>query len=318
MCQITETEYTYQNKIVALSASKKTRSPWLLYTKCHGAGNCSNFETIRKFKEYIEFTEDLTLKFELKGISDGELLSVTIPYTHRWKEIYRNRTIARFYKFNDWWVNEGKPPLTMLTLTTYQDTEYAQINRGERVSLEDSFRLLSGSWDNLRKVLHKIRKEDGETLEYLRVMEPHESGYPHYHIAVKGSFTKEQQNRLNSLWSDKYNAGSYAHGLDISDVNTKTDLAYAGFYLFKYLGKSFAKSPEEMTPGELLFSSQLWKYKYRQWSASKGIRDAMKLDIDTEKRYDLVSVTMHKEGWQKDITKLKKSNILYQSGPSPG
>lgn len=94
-------------------------------------------------------------------------------YVNRWTEIYRKRQLAKLYQLDGWW-KENRTPVTMMTLTTYQDGKYSQSIKGKPVTIEESFELLKEGWNKLSKILRKYIKN----LNYIWVVEPHTSGYP--------------------------------------------------------------------------------------------------------------------------------------------
>ena len=272
--------------------------PWHLKTNCHNPRMLSDWRTELEFKQYLKSTSQMTIDLKLYDMQKMEIVYLHLPYTHRWHEKYRNRTLARFYKFNDWWELQGKPPLTLLTLTTYQDGKYSRDQVGG-YTIGESFSVLKASWDKLRKMLRG--RIICHPFDYLWTLEPHLTGYPHMHIAIIGTLDDIQKEKVKTLWCDDYNAGSYQHGAQFEDscLDAKGDIKNAGFYLFKYLGKSFCISPDDMTPGELKFNTELWKNGWRQWGSSRGIGRAMKLDYQEKDRFRFLEAGVSMPGWQK-------------------
>ena len=85
--------------------------PWHLKTNWDKRILTRNSRDIAAFREYLEFTGKLTLDLTLFDMEKRETVILHLPYTHRWHVKYRNRTLARFYKFNEWWLEQGRPPL---------------------------------------------------------------------------------------------------------------------------------------------------------------------------------------------------------------
>ena len=274
---------------------------WHLKTNCYKPGKCPDLPDVRGFTDYLKFTADLSLDLTLWDMEKLERVVIRVPYTHRWHPKYRNATLARFYKFNAWWESAGKPALTLLTLTTYQDSAFSELHHGSRVDLKAGFRLLKTSWDKLRKMLRN--RVICAPFDYIWTVEPHlkhETGYPHMHVAIAYTFSDDQKNRIKALWSDVYNAGSLEHGAQFEDscLDAHGDIKNAGFYLFKYLGKGFCIDPAEMTPGELRFNAVLWEEGWRQWGASRSISRAMKLDYQDDGRYRFLEAGISMPGWE--------------------
>lgn len=254
----------------------------------------------------------MSLDLTLYDMQKMETVNLHLPYMHRWHPQYRNRTLAKFYKFNQWWDDQGKPPLTLLTLTTYQDSDYAEENHGSRVDIEEGFEILKASWDKLRLMLRN--RILCRPFDYLWSMEPHlkwESGYPHLHVAIAGEFEQEQKEKVQSLWFGKYNAGDYEHGVTFREscLDAKGDIKNAGFYLFKYLGKGFCLDPAKMTPGELRFNAVLWEKGYRQWGASRNVSRAMRLDKEDTDRFRFLEAGVSVPGWETTFRKASEEDL---------
>lgn len=285
-----------------------------LNTKCDNGRNRRNRPKVKEFKEYLKATSRLTLELHLFDTHTGKREKFLLPYMHRWTPQYRNKTLAKFYKFNEWWIAQDRPPITLLTLTTYQDSAYAEQHHGSRVSMVEAFEILKRSWDKLRVMLRK--RVLCRPFDYLWSIEPHlkrDTGYPHMHVAIIGELTDNEKAEVKRLWSEVYNAGSYEHGAYFSEecLDAKKDISNAGFYLFKYLGKSFCVDPDKMTAGELAFNAVLWEKRYRQWGASQTISGAMKLDTGDSARYIFLELSLSQEGWTGIIREAPEAVIEY-------
>lgn len=295
-------------------ARSATPPSWHLNTKCDNGRNRRNRPKVKEFKEYLKATSRLTLELHLFDTHTGKREKFLLPYMHRWTPQYRNKTLAKFYKFNEWWIAQDRPPITLLTLTTYQDSAYAEQHHGSRVSMVEAFEILKRSWDKLRVMLRK--RVLCRPFDYLWSIEPHlkrDTGYPHMHVAIIGELTDNEKAEVKRLWSEVYNAGSYEHGAYFSEecLDAKKDISNAGFYLFKYLGKSFCVDPDKMTAGELAFNAVLWEKRYRQWGASQTISGAMKLDTGDVGRYIFLEASLSMEGWTGIIREAPEAVIEY-------
>lgn len=272
-----------------------------LKTNCDNGGKDPNFLNVAGFRDYLDFTGKATIDLTLYDMKEMKVTVLHLPYMTRWCEKYRNRTLAKFYKFNQWWEEQGRPPLTLLTLTTYQDSAYAEKHHGSRVNLQEGFEILKDAWNRLRQMMRN--RVLCRAFDYLWAMEPHlkhDSGYPHLHVVIVGELTDEEKEEVKRLWSEVYNAGSREHGANFAEscLDAKKDIRNAGFYLFKYLGKGFCLDPEKMTPGELRFNTVLWEKGYRQWGASRNISKAMRLDKGEDDRFRFLDASVSVEGWQ--------------------
>jgi len=197
-------------------------------------------------------------------------------YVHRWTQIYRKRLMAKLYLLDEWW-KEHKGPVTLLTLTTYQAGEYSQSIKGKIVSIEDGFQLLKDGWDKLSKILRKYIQD----LTYIWVIEPHASGYPHFHVIVFAEIPEPLQDKIKQLWSEKYQVGSEIHGVDFSTKIPKEDINSLRNYMMKYIAKGFVITDTKFsetfwTKEQLVFNALIWKNGYRSFQPSRKLQQIMR------------------------------------------
>lgn len=238
--------------------------------------------------EYVTYLEQIEKAcFIISGYDLEENRSATNvgSYIHRWTEVYRKRQLARLYKLDDWW-KENKGPVTMLTLTTYQDGTYSQTMRGEPVSIEESFEILRDGWDKLSKILRKYLP----SVPYIWVVEPHKTGYPHRHVILFAEVPDDLQEKIRRLWSEKYCAGSMAHGVDFTVRTPDEDIECIRNYLMKYIAKGFISTGSKFTETpwtkeELVYNAIIWKKKCRIFQPSRALQNVMKKE---EKENDAV------------------------------
>lgn len=267
---------------------------------------------VSDFKNYIDSTSKMNFYFEFLNKTNFEKFEVKVPYVHRWHELYRKRVLARFYKLQNWWIDSGRPPVTMMTLTTYQDGYTSKCVKGHAVSIDESFEILMRSWYKLSQMLRK--SIIGHLFDYVYILEHHESGYPHLHVCLFCTLTDPQKERVIKLWTEKYQAGSREHGAHFSeahvdsggdDLKTKTDINFIGFYLIKYLGKSFTE-PAKMSKGQLKFSAYLWARGYRQYNTSRHLGQIMKLDTEPNQNLECLGVRLEGPSLDKEIYEMPK------------
>lgn len=224
---------------------------------------------IRRFKHYL--SEKKGMKINLHGMTfdRGEVddLYLSIPYVHRWTKEYRNYTLAKFYRLEAWWKCH-RPPVTMLTLTTYQDGAHSLKVKGRRVSRDEAFEILKSSW---LKLLRVLRYHLGGTFNYTGVFEPHKSGYPHLHVLIFKVIPDALQERIRSLWTDRYGAGSLEHGVEFT-FRPVDDIKSIKNYLMKYLAKSFDYVNNR---NYLMFNTIIWEKGYRVIVCSQALSHVM-------------------------------------------
>lgn len=213
-------------------------------------------ERIRRFNHYLSDKKGMKINLHGMTIDQGNVddVFVTIPYVHRWTKEYRNYTLAKYYRLETWY-DCHKPPVTMLTLTTYQDGAHSLKVKGRKVSREESFEILKSSW---LKLLRVLRYHLG-SFNYSGVYEPHKSGYPHLHVLIFEEISEGLQERIRSLWSDKYGAGSRENGIDFS-FRKVADIKSVKNYLMKYLAKTF---DYQKNRNYTMFNTIVWERGYR-------------------------------------------------------
>ncbi|MCX6699095.1 MAG: hypothetical protein NTV68_04075 [Methanomicrobiales archaeon] len=84
-------------------------------------------------------------------------LANTKPYMHRWKPEYMKARIAKFYLLDDW-AKRNLLPLSMLTFTTYHDSNYARRKHGKGYTIEESGDILNSGFRKASLLIrNKIR-----------------------------------------------------------------------------------------------------------------------------------------------------------------
>lgn len=223
------------------------------------------------FEDYLKAKENASLVLEEQDSGDVRVL----PYNHRWTSEYRNMVYAKLSDAErrlDEIFGDGPIPTTMLSLTAHQtDSEGYPRPLGE--VLED----LLGGWDKFRRVIR--RATEGYRTEYVRVVEPHESGYPHIHVAIFGVAKPSLQQKVRELWVDEYDIGgekAHENAVEIERGRT-AQVENVSAYLMKYLGKTTVRETgeQQQVGGFKAFAALLWVTGKRQFSASEALSEAM-------------------------------------------
>jgi len=223
------------------------------------------------FRDYL--TKTSLCHFRITGTKESETVVSDVEYIHRWTDTYRRSWIAKLYLLEAWHKREGLP-VTLLTLTTYQNGWYSH-QKGRNLAIPESFDALKTGWRKLTKILRKELR----TIEYFWVMEPHESGYPHMHVMLFSEISPGLQDKISSLW-ELYGAGSRAHGVDFEIRPEIEGIRSLRNYLLKYLAKGLQGTDSKfgddpLLPGHWVFHSQVWKYKYRIVGSSRLLSRVM-------------------------------------------
>jgi len=148
--------------------------------------------------------------------------------------------------------------VTMFTLTTYQGSHsrynngsFSRMATGKDLTILDCFNLLKVSRTKFLNVLRN--RYPG--INYVWILEPHETGYPHCHLVVFREFSENEQQEIKRLWSGKYQAGSYDRGIEVTSKQSDESIQSIRNYLMKYMTKQFGNGEEPWNDGELLFNA---------------------------------------------------------------
>ena len=240
-------------------------------------------ELVDAWMDYLRAKEDQQLVLE----NVEEEAYRVMPHIHRWMPQYRRKTYAKFRSAEEWLGRKygDEVPSTFITLTTSHTDENGQLRPPTEV-LEE----LNEGWDKIRKIISK--RLSGVDYEYIRVLEPHKSGYPHMHIAIFGVASPVLGDEVRERWVSEYaeNAGKSGQDVEIQNGRDAQLNAVAG-YLMKYMSKSLARDDggdstaiEAMpsTDGYKEFNSLLWLTDTRHFSMSQGITRAISEDEEDE------------------------------------
>lgn len=236
-------------------------------------------DAMDRLDEYAALRDGQMLTLERTDGSDTEVLN--IPYSHRWTPEYRKMTYSKLKSAEEYLIKRwGDPvPTTMLTLTVGQTD-----SDGNALPWEVVLNRLLDSWDTFRKALDRAMP-DFIDYEYLRMVEPHKSGYPHIHVAIFGAALPGLESVVEKLWVGKYGAGeSWAQSVDAKTGRSAQQLESPAAYVMKYLSKTTVrKDGEHHDDGPFkAFAAGLWVTGKRQLSMSEGLSEAAASDYESE------------------------------------
>lgn len=242
-----------------------------------GEGETARIATVADgidcFNAYLDNKEHAGLVLGERDSGDIRVL----PYNHRWTAKYRDMVYAKLKAAEralDRIFGEGPTPTTLLTLTAHQTDE-----KGNPRPPMDVLDDLVNGWENFRKALRRALPDWVRT-EYIKVVEPHKSGYPHLHVVIFGIATPVLQEKVEQLWVEKYGAGGAdAHENAVEVARGRTaQLQNPAQYLMKYLSKTAVRSDgsKPTSQGFEAFSALLLISGNRQYSTSAGLAAAMK------------------------------------------
>jgi len=228
------------------------------------------YKTCFDFVCYLDLCEQKGFLIKGYDTKKGKTKFAHLEYGNRWGGVRRKILSLKLGRLASWFDMQTDRPVTMVTLTSYQNnlsvpSAWFELNKGKK------------------KLLDLIRKYFGD-VDYFWVVEPHKSGYAHYHLAVFADIDNETkdkkgkgiEDKLRDLWSNKYKVGSHTFGLDFSKKKDDKKIRDLKNYLQKYLRKGFLL--DKWTPGMLKFNTAMWETGFRMYGASKNIREIMKLE----------------------------------------
>lgn len=172
---------------------------------------------------------------------------------------------------------------------------------GEWVRPVDHLDDLLSSWEAVRRALH--RQMEGRRWEYLMVLEPHESGYPHVHVAVfvdgvvsAGEFEPVIDAHLRNCDRAGEEAHEYDSVITVKRVAQERDrdlgeIGNLGSYLGEYLG-IYDGDPLDAPDHIQRFNALLWATGRQRWRPSNGAQEYMAFDPpEPTGLWELVGVT---------------------------
>ena len=243
------------------------------------------YDTTFQFLEYLKTTNQCFFRTEGIDKKESELTWNEIDYVHRWTTIYRRKLISKLYQLEEWY-QDNPSPLTLASLTTYHGIDRRGRAGQYDISIEKSFEMLYGGWEKLRHAIKHTSKSP-----YLRITEPHETGYPHFHVILFEDLTIGQQNKLKTLWSKNYGVGDFDHGLDFETRNQEAEIRGIKNYVMKYIAKGFISTGTKYyeipwTAPELVYNALIWKNQYRTFQPSRDICKAMAYKKEPSDRFE--------------------------------
>lgn len=251
-------------------------------------------EAIREWRDYIRDSRETASVFEN---SEGETVKASDP--NRFMEDYGNRQYAKLKDLERGVRDDyGKRLHTaMLTLTASSTNE-----DGEPIPPVDHLEELLSSWSAVRRAL--ARSLDGRRYERLAILEPHESGYLHVHMAVfvdgvvtSGTFEQVIEAHVQNCdlagWSahdvedddtiSVRHAGSDRerwranHAMAEGTDHERDGIGNLASYLSEYLG-TFGGDPLEAEENQQMANAVLWLTGRQRWRPSNGAQEYMKTE----------------------------------------
>lgn len=224
-----------------------------------------------RWREYIRKTEGTSLVFEDASDRENRCYS---QRSHRWSADYREREYAKLKDMERGIEDFYSRPWTGLLSLTASSKQVPN-------PVDHLGQLLDGR----AAVLQALRDSlDGRTWDYWWVIEPHESGYAHLHVAVivEGPVTEEQlRPAVDAHLRQVPAAGDLAHR-DAISIQPGREIGNLAAYLNAYLGGSYGTNALDLPEHEQALAAVLWATGKRQIGASRRLRRFRKGDVELE------------------------------------
>lgn len=225
----------------------------------------------KKFVDYLRWMDAAGMSISGFNTRTNKSETISRGMSHRWTTAYRKKLLSKFYLLDEY-IKDNPTPVTLLTLTTYHDLKYRQTDDSPRLSIPEAFEVLKKSW----KKLSMIIRYNLPNTEYIWIVEPQKSGYPHLHVVLFSDVSIGMQDGIKKKWA-KYGAGDYDHGADFEIRQPEDTIKSLRNYLMKYIAKGFVSTDSRFgdhkwTAAELVFNALVWDGNYRTFQPSRGLQ----------------------------------------------
>ena len=242
---------------------------------------------LRRWRTYIE---EADTDIVLRNDATGEYSAGSDP--HRFAEEYADKQYAKLKDLERGLRRDyGKRLHTAMLSLTASSTD----DDGDPLPPVDHLHELDSSWEAVRRALS--RQLEDRRWEYLAILEPHESGYLHIHIAVfvEGVVTRDEfAPVIEAHLRNCDQAGREAHdtaddstisikrvGLDRRELHAAAEgfeygesIGNLGTYLAEYLG-THSGDPLDAPDHQQMSNAVLWSTGKQRWRPSQGAQSYM-------------------------------------------
>ena len=223
------------------------------------------YRVLNEWRAWMDRYESAHIEFDSP---EGE--TVRRRLENSYQQEYADRYYARTKDFERG-VNRRWNGVTPVMLTLTASTENAN---GNPRCPADHMREIAAGWDTARKQLDQALS--GLKWEYVRIWEPHESGYGHLHVGIfveGGGDLEAERFRpvMRSYVKNVKAAGSEAHSPS-NAVSVNGDVENLGSYLTEYLGQ-YGEPLQERPLSEQVFYATTWATNTRRLDFSNGAQE---------------------------------------------
>jgi hypothetical protein len=231
------------------------------------------YRVLNEWRDWMRGYESAHIEYESP---DGE--TVRSKLENSYQPEYANRYYARIKDFERSVRRKYGDGLTTAMLTFTASSRNG--NGGPRCPADHMTEIREG-WRTCRKVLHKALA--GREWQYVRIWEPHKSGYGHLHVGifVHGDGLEAETFRpvFESYVSNVSAAGSDAHRVEGDDaaISINGDVENLGSYLSEYIGQ-YGEKLTERSLEEQIFYATTWATNTRRVDFSNGAQELIELE----------------------------------------
>jgi len=233
-------------------------------------------EATWRWRDYIEDKRGTAAVFEN---SKGDRVTGGDP--HRFDPDYCDKQYAKLKDLERGLREDyGKRLHTAMLTFTASSTDA----EGEPLPPVDHLEGLLSSWSAVTRSLRRVL--EGRRYERLAILEPHQSGYLHVHMAVFVDGVVKGQEFAPVIEAHLRNcdgAGKEAHDIDddstvsvrhVGSDRSEDTIENLGTYLAEYLG-SYGEDPTEAPEHVQMSNAVLWSTGKRRWRPSNGAQSYM-------------------------------------------
>ena len=252
------------------------------------------YRVLNEWRDWMRSYESAHIEYESP---EGE--TVRSKLENSYQQEYANRYYARIKDFERGVRRTYGDGLTTAMLTFTASSENA--NGGRRCPADHMMEIREG-WRTCRKVLHKVL--DGRRWQYVRIWEPHKSGYGHLHVGVfvHGDGIEAEAFRpvFRSYVENVKAAGTAAHrnrpcdehagtaptawesaepSCDDCDtaISINDNVENLGTYLSEYIGQ-YGEKLQERSLEEQIFYATTWATNTRRVDFSNGAQELIEYE----------------------------------------
>jgi hypothetical protein len=246
----------------------------------------------REWRDWLREAQNTASVFTEQETGD----ELVVPMENRFMQRRRSQLYAKLSDLERGVTAEYDDLNTvMLTFTASTRSGAGDWGRCPVNHMED----LMGSWPAVVRALRRVL--DGRRFEYARMLEPHESGYAHAHVAVFVDGPVREETFAPVMEAHTRNclaAGSEAHAVDGDAVSVRGDVSNLAAYLAAYVLPDVDEDPLAASEHIQRFNTLLWATGRRRWSVSNGAQEYMAYEGEetpTEGTYKLTHFEIREE-----------------------